>query len=422
MKKILIIILILIGTINCNSHKDKKKDLKYSNLNVIGNVRLQENEDVILSTISNISLNSDATKMLVSDNRGRTVTLYNFKNGEIIKNFTYGIDYSDSLGKKSYPWDDGFEFVRNKKVVDKNGDPVNNKFLKKYLTNEVNNGIFISDSIVCITVNMNCFKKSMYENFDIYNILIALTAVIILENIYTGETELIHYQNKYHAFAQCYSILYDTSNRKFISMCTNTPAEESKKWDSLWILCSYHRDGKLDSLLFTLPKEYQNTKLGYMFYYPKTIFDNNLNLLCVLPISEKIYNLTINDTICLKDLPESNYDQLNRIAEDFSVAEKYLDKNLCFLPNYINNIFVSKSNNYLVWVNHAKLTTDTIMPNFEIIQEYRSTGDLVRQYAVEHENEKGVLHFMDYDPVNNHFLAFRKSNKYGWTLQILDDL
>ncbi len=149
--------------------------------------------------------------------------------------------------------------------------------------------------------------------------------------------------------------------------------------------------------------------------------NNTGDIYCVMPICEKIYNISDNSIINLSNLTNTNNKYIELIKKNGLNANKIMDEqdNKYFLPNYISGIYIKNNSNFLVWVIsyhmvENKFQTDKF--NHHILQEYSKDGNLIKYYIIEHKNENGLVSFIKYLNNSNEILVCRKISQKGWTL------
>lgn len=412
-KNIYIVIVIIFAFFNCNQANDKIE--KNRNNSIIDKITIEETEDVIFTSITQVSLNSNGSMMLISDYNGRTIALYNTNTGKLIRQFKSKLSYSDSLAIKGKPWQSEYEYILNKDIVDTNQNPVKNEFLENYLHNEYKSAIFCNDSTIAVMGNIYTFKKKINEEFNPRSMKIALSAAIILYDINSDKIEFIAPTNLYSSFARPDIQSFDTNDNTFIIQSLNHPAAKNRQKDSIHTLAKYDMSGNYLSPFLDLPEEYISTGIYYSLMYDPMIVSLGNSWIHAFPLIEKIYSNNGATLFNLIGLPESNNQYIEEFIKNNQLVGERLKRYKSFIPNTLSGIFIKKNNNIIVSVFHVNEDDDF---RVRILQEYSPSGELIKQFILHLVDHDGIIHYIHYCPQTDNFLVFRKSD-VKWTLQLV---
>lgn len=398
--------------INNKDYNSVQNSIKYDNLEYHKSIILMENDSIILTRITNISMDSKSEKILISDEEGKIIVLYDAESGEIIKPFDININFSDSLAIKGKYWNDDYRYLSSREIKELNKEKFDENYFKKYLQNNVITGNFYNDDEIFYTVHIKNFITKKGIEFNPERLHIGLATALIRFNLIDGNTTFIPLEKVYHAFAQPYRFYIDKKNEKIIMLSQNYPAYRQGNFDTLWILASYGFSGNLLELIATLPDEYTKTKLGYsMIFQPSFCINNKNELICVYPYAERVFNLTRNTYFRMKNLPHSNKTYLDSIEVRPNLVEEFLKRYFYFLPITIYNVFCGANNNIIITIVHVYQYENGNIIREWIIQEYNYGGELIRQFKFDNKDEKGYLAYIYYDQYKNQFLFFKKSQE-----------
>ena len=408
MKNLICLMLFLIiyaGAVNNTGGFIRKKT------KLIKRVSLQENNNLILTSINNVALNSSSGQILISDNRSGNIVLYNAITGKIIKSFSAGVELSDSIALKGNPTFDSSYYFLTSELTDKNGNPYSEKYLKKWIKNKFYNAVFQSDSVIIISAYINplmvdlTLKEGFQKGLDI-------STAFIIYNLNENNYRIYQVDKSKYVVPQVFTMLYDYKSNECILNCTSHYSWKKRLLDSLWIISSYSLEGKIKKTIAKLPEDYVNSGLGYVLSNPSLIFNNDGEIIGTFKFSLKIYNFNRNETYKLKNLPASNKASFEKIKSNPEFLKKGL---IDGFPVRIKNIYLTETGSYLVYLYYTE-TDSNKRSQKNIIQEYTPAGELAAQAELPVEDEYGVVHQICYSKPEKALLIFQKSDTKGWTL------
>lgn len=403
--------------LSTSKHFNEIMKEKYENLKLVRKIRLHENDSVVLTNVTNVSTNSNSSKILISDAKGKILILFDANTGKIIKSFEAGLNFSDSLAIKGKYWNDEYRYVTKDKIRDKSGKPMTEEFLKKRLANEIINGVFYNDQEILASAHIRCFAIPTDTNQKDKGINIGLATGLIKINLENESNAYFPLEQLPYAFPQGYFFAIDSIRNNIVIITKNFPALWNNFYDSLWIIGSYSFDGKLINLVAKLPEEYTQTKLGYkMLHEPRFCFNDSNELLCVFPYAERIFNLTKGLDFKLQSLPHSNKVYLDSLIDDPDLQGEFLQRYFYFLPITIDNIYTRKNNNIIITLFHVFKFNDSLVIRERIIQEYTPDGKLVKQYKFNNNDGDTYINFIYYDKYKDEFLIIKSSKSQGWII------
>mgnify|MGYP000303681020 CR=1 FL=1 len=393
----------------------------YDSLVLLKSITLEENEEAILTKVTNVSTNSNSTEILISDSEGKILILYDARIGKVLKYFEAPFELSDSLAIKGKYWNEQEEYVRNDKVIFANGKKLEDDYIRKRLRNELYFGIFVNDNEIWASAyakslvkpkgidTLTEFHSTLSTGIMRYDLKInKMIEYICFEKIF---------EKKYYIFPWPYHFVVAPTRDSIFIITINSSHFRNKGSDSLWIISSYNLKGEIIKPIMKMPEEYTQTKLGYsILFKPKFCFNNKNELLCVFPYAERVFNITNSTFFELKNLKQSNKIFLDSLKENPNLVDSFLVRYFYFLPNSIENVYVTKNNEVIVITFQVFKISQNKTQVYWLIQEYDEQGNLNHQYKVTNLDEHGYIHYIFYDKNKDEFLFFKLLKGKGWFL------
>lgn len=415
-KKLSIILILFVGSWLL-LYSEGDANITYTNLKFLRSINLEENDSVIITHITNVSINSSSSKILISDADGRILILYNAEDGKVIRTFEAGLNYSDSLAIKGKYWNDEYKYVRTDQIRDTSGKPLPYEYLRRRLDNEMIEGIFYDDNEIWATAHIKCYAVPKDTNKKDDGIRVGLATGIIRFNLKEGTSTYTPLEQIQPAFPSPYSFAVDKIGKNILILSKNFTAFKNELFDSLWIISAYSYEGKRLNLVAKMPEEYTITKIGYrMLYEPKFCFNSSNELLCIFPYSERIFNISKGVTFKLQSLPHSNKPYLDSLALNPNLFDDFIKRYFYFLPITIHNIYTKLNDDIIITLMHVYKYSDTNIVRERIIQEYSKNGNLLRQFKFNYRDDDRYINYIYYDKYKDEYLIFKKSNTKGWSI------
>lgn len=353
---------------------------------------LEENESNIITSISNIEVSPDFSKILISDMMQGKIFEYNAKTGKLQYSFKPNIFYNDSIAlQKNH--DKIFEekHCTLKQLFDKKGGTYEPELISKWFNNSI--------------------KKAVYDNygniwaFSLLNVSILMGSDWGMDNVY-GLIKI--FNKKKHSKIYLFKDLWKDNNQKIAPFHNYLEIEENTAYFQVLNYRKNDKNSKIDiaSKNCDLISKF-NIKTGeYVssaFKIPDYIAasDPGYNLMSVFINSVKIKNdyyysiiyepylFCSNKKIKLKGIDEYiNYDE-NSFDEIYSGLQ---------LPNFrVNNIF-KYNDNILLLLDMINTKSKTISDR--ILFEFTTRGELVKKYSIPIKlNKKGILNVFYNDDI-----------------------
>ena len=398
------------------------KTIPSKRLNLIKSIRIEENQNLILSEILGADISPDGKKLLIADLVSKTLNLYDNKTGKIIKFLQANIFLNDSIASsnknkflfncssyralksneyKKYGFNDETQILRN-------------MFMKAKFIN--NDKIYALALIYPYSVN-DAWQKLIHNTpvIAVTNGNLKLEKVIVFEvqsnqNIKTKPdmSYPIPFRFILDKKEDCFYIIStDYSKQKLSIMDPKLPA-----------VAKYDLNGNYIKKVLYLPESYMKSKGGYTLPHIAYINEIDNQKFFAFRIEDKIYNIDNKIRFKLKNLPYTNdsgfvyykkvakFSRINHIADPPEILKK-------IFPFRIFWTFTAK-NHY----NLVELIFDSTAANgdyYYILQEYTTKGKLLSQTII-NDDLRNPIKYITFDNKNNYLVIFKKSKK-GWTME-----
>jgi len=388
-------------------------------------ITLEENDSIILSSISDIKLNYDNSEILICDRALRSVLNFDYTNGNYLERKVSGLYIQHDLAVNY-----------DKPIVDWNGISYKFKDTTEYeeigLTKEFIEGVINSsfnfiveenkDNIELLTHLMIPASTYTQVSNQIFNL-----PINVKFNKTTNEFKTFSYFNfnniDYFPFTSIGVKIFDeyylhSFNQRFLYEKRKGDVKTEDDVDKYKLITISKHDsiGQFISVAATIPKEYLHAnifegfmdlqminikdKLYYSYLYDNRIYLENDNVLF------NFINLPYISINGLKKLSKENYKK-RRMAKYLTPNEigQYCPVSMIKLLNRKDNLLVL----FTVYEEEHPLKM------YYILQEYTIEGDLLSQTYFDDHPENQIKNVF-YDSKNDYLCFLRKSKK-GWTVE-----
>jgi len=384
------------------------------NLQLADSITIEENDELILNSIWNVDLNTEADKIIICDPNNRTCNLYNYKTGKIIKFLKAGNYLSDSvaISGKEYP---RFRWIKYKSyknilIQDYNKYGIENshlKFLQNafYVPRFRESKVYFLSLIYCQTISVDNPLDRLLSN---------RTAIVTCDsNLKIEKLSVLDLDDSSYAIP--YNFFIKNDNIFFISATDFASWRYYEKYSSLPLISKYNSDGSIIDISFRLSDNYSLAKSGYNIPWFTTIIGLNEKIFFTTSCDLTVYSEKNLKQFDFKNLPYSNdssFIYYRKIIDNLDNKKINSEKINKLFPIQIINGFAFKNN-----LVYQIVVYDESYSNgyYYILQEYSVEGDLISQTNIFDDKDNKIMH-ISFDEVNNYLLLFKKS-KIGWTLE-----
>ena len=401
------------------------KNIEVLSFQVIDTLFIEENENVILTDITSLSISQDGSTMAVTNPSSKQLVLFNDK-GDIIGEFKSGVFLSDSValsGKEASRqwWDErmlkhNWKYITIAQLKDHGMEPENAKMVCNnmiLIARFLENRLYANTIVYIPSVNgtgdnwRNWDNRSVIlefeKNFSNYSCLIAQYP----DNTWPMGTGDFYVGNQLILTTMGY-VDQDKKNQK----------------DTMVTLCTYNRkNGDVVESIGWLPDCYEKSNLAYSLWWEPILHMNNDELYIAYPLEDKIYGKYNNVRFELKNLPYSNRRGFELIEDYRDLTKKWFKDNEGkeLQTRCLHNMFPTRilkilgdDKNLFVFIL-VKVPDEKI---YLLVQKYDYNGKLIAQGKIPYDNDN-VIHQFDYDEKNQMFV-FMKKSKRGWTAERME--
>lgn len=420
MKYLLLLLMFMFSLKECTLHTKHIKDYKpqkfivdenipIKSMKLIDVIKLEENEDVIVSTISAIDIGRD-NNFIITNEANRTAVLYNYENGRIIKSIFAGQDLADSVamsGVKPYLIvGKQLRYVKSDEYKNKGLTDKGIEMIKSYYTIPA-----YSDNGICFLSLLYLLASSDTER---YNSIDNRTVIIYFNNdLKYQKLSFLEVNEKSYPVPYYFEILKNTN---IVISSTNFDLKK-KSFDSLVTTAVYDKSGKFLYNIGYLPELYKKNNLVYQEKWRPLLTCIDDSIFMAYPRDLDIYGPGQKVWFRLKNLPFSN-DSGMAFVTDFYRLTRIQERNPDpkelgnLLPITIIYTFNSNGNYGIVLLVFDK---EHPMGFYYIAQEYDLKGNLLSQTRIYDEPGNQIRNFV-FDKYNS-YLCIVSKNKDGWTLE-----
>lgn len=400
------------GAMNYKAKKiEIDENIPHKSMKLIDILTLQENDDVIISTINSAEIINGGSELVVVDPKSNNIVLYNYDDGSI-----------KSLLLPEESW--------LKYFVSENPKPISSRIKGglKYIHTEDYSQYRLNDDAKKAT-KYSPFVVKSYKDELIILAQANMFAVSddIAENVLDNRVILFKYNNSYQiekvvvpeVLLNSYTIptIFEIQNDGNIIVGSSNFSFKKGKTDSLTTLAIYDSTGTYLKDLAFLPDKYTRNNLIYKERWQPLLTCINDSAFITYPRDNTIYAPEKRIRFKLKNLPYSNDTGLTYINDYFrlrniqkSRPDRFEVANL--LP--MSNIFTFDSFGKFGIVI---LVFDKYEPMgfYYIAQEYDFDGTLISHTRINDEPENQIRNFV-FDKYNG-FLCLIKKSKKGWSIE-----
>ncbi|MEI6089357.1 MAG: hypothetical protein WCR42_02800 [bacterium] len=434
--KLSIIVLLIIscgrGSQNIVYVKHLIQEGKRIQLEVYDSIQLEETENVIINDISNAEVDEKGNNLLITDNSGNLVVLYNYKTGKGKRFFMVTKDFSDffvQTGCGIGP----VEYLTGRKVVINSIKEQREELLKKGLnpnlagsnfSNSVYTAKFVKDQInISALIHISCKTvDSLPEEICITNhpCLIIEDSILRFQYILPLRQNTNNYNIEGYCAARGHDFIYNEKNKKFYTTAKNEINDKFKIMDKLTSVMKYNDSCTKYETCAELPEEYLKSNLGYRLEWSPSLLYIEGSVYCAYPYSDFIYDITDEQKVIFKitNLPYDNVNTLEYLYNEKIESKKELPYNklIDLFALRIWKLFPI-NNNIGIIVSSVIKNKKTKLPNYFFLQEYSTNGKLVNYTTIPFNNSNGLFRNVAYDRANSSIIIFRKHNNKGWIME-----
>ncbi|MDT3739888.1 MAG: hypothetical protein RO257_10365 [Candidatus Kapabacteria bacterium] len=384
-----------------------KKSIK-----LIDKIKLEENEEVIISTINSIEILDGGLEFLIIDPSSKKTVVFNYMDGSI-KNLILQEEnwLRYFVAEKPHP----ISVAIKGKLKYINTDDYSKYDLNQNAVNYIKYSPFIIKSInkqhiLLCHANMFAVSDEIKEN-SLDNRVFLLKYNSKLNLLKMVVPEVLH---KSYILPSTFEIL---SNGNYIGSSSNYTYKDKGNIDSIVTVASYDSTGKFLGNIGYLPDKYVKNQLIYQERWQPLLTNINDSIFIAYPRDNDIYAPGQKIRFSLKNLPYSNdsglvylYDYYRLKKVENSRYDRFEVANL--LPVSIIYTFNSNGNFGVVLLVFDK---EHPMGYYYIAQEYDFKGNLLSHTKINDEPGNQIRNFV-FDKYNN-YLCIVSKNKDGWTLE-----
>jgi len=420
MKYLLLLMMFMFTMKDCTLHTKHIKNYKpqkfivdenipKKSMKLIDVIKLEKNEDVIVSTISAIDIGRE-NNFIITNEANRTAILYNYENGRIIKSIFAGQGLADSIansGSKPYSYyGKKLRYMKIEEYKSKGVTDEGMELIKSYYTIPFyyRNNVYL----LCLIYLGATSDKENYNTVGNRSALLCFDKDLMLQNIIIFELNEKAYPSPFY-----FEIL---KNSNIVMSSTNFDYK-NKSFDSLVTSALYDSTGKFLNNIGYLPEIYIKNKLVYEEKWRPILTSIDDSIFLAYPRDLDIYGPGQKVRFRLKNLPFTN-DSGMAFVTDFYRLKRIQESNPDpkelgnLLPITIIYTFNSNGNYGIVLLVFDK---EHPMGYYYIAQEYDLKGNLLNQTRIYDEPGNQIRNFV-FDKYNT-YLCIVSKNKDGWTLE-----
>jgi hypothetical protein len=408
-KKITITLVLLNSTIiYCQENVKNQITLKTKDYFV-----LQENDSVVISSISNIQYSPNGKYFIVNSNSNpNEIYIFNTEINGIYKIIKAKDNLTDSLIEKTKPYFDSLIYLPMSYALFEN-------LFNKDKFNDFKYGLFINDSIIYINSIIRSFNIPKTQGFDNYNRrILNMNVCLIKYNIFNDNYQVLPCGDTlYRPYNQGKNLIVDKQNNIIYSIVRSGKKQLESNMTPA-VISRYDDNFKYIEDAFSLPEEYIKTKLNYSINYnPELLINSKNELIALFPFVEKVYNISKKSSFEIKNLNKSNKVLFDKLIADENLLKKIIDSIYYHLPNYLSKIYETNNEEYIIYIVEAIANdTSSIKP---FIQLYDLDGKFKASLNLEYQNKNGKLKYFHYSKIDNKIRMFRL-NDDNWIVEEYD--
>ncbi len=390
-------------------------------------INLEENDSIILSSISDFKLNFDNSEILICDNVLKSLITYNYSDGKLQNHYKSGLFIQDNLAltyDKLVKMPNGFAYnLIDTSRYDDIG--LTSDYVKSIIISSFNN--ILEENInylelltyIMIPANSIYVKGNQILNLPINVVLDKNSGSITTFSFFNFDSDKyfplsnngVKVKNDYYVTGMNAQFIFDYSQEKVKNK------DDINKYE-LTTLTRHDSIGNLKSIVGKIPKSYLNSNLLYEFLILKMINISDEIYYGYL-FDENIYKENDKVAFTFKNLPYSN----SKGLADLKILSSNRRKNNNLTPLNSNEIgqlcpismvkILNRKDNLLVFFKVYEEKHP--LKYYYIIQEYTSKGELLTQTYFDDDPLNKIENFI-YDTKNDYLCFLRKSKK-GWTVE-----
>ena len=390
-------------------------------------ITLEENDSIILSSISDIKLNYDNSEILICDRALRSVLNFDYTNGNYIERKVSGLyiqhDLAVNYDKAVKTWlDEPYELVDTTRYreIGLTKEDVDRLLVSSfnYIIDDNKDNL---ELLTYITLPASTFTQKMNQifNLPINVVLDKNSGSIITFSFFNFDSDKyfplsnngVKVNNDYYITGMNAQFIFDYSQEKIKNK------DDIIKYE-LTTLTRHDSTGNLKSIVGKIPKSYLNSNLLYEYLILKMINISD-EIYYGYHFDENIYKENDKVAFTFKNLPYSNSNGLADLKNISSNRRK--NKNLSPLnsneigqicPISLVNIINRKDNLLVLFTVYEE---NHPLKMYYILQEYTTEGELLTQTYFDDHPENQIKNVF-YDSKNDYLCFLRKSKK-GWTVE-----
>ncbi|MFP4544888.1 MAG: hypothetical protein ACOC4B_02375 [Bacteroidota bacterium] len=378
-------------------------------------IKLEENSDVIISSISSMTLREGNLYVI---SRGEALIIkYDASNGRIINYKNYKSEISKEImesfpitGKDPqgfyYPDLDTITNIYNGKLIEKSlwDSELKNEFSAINIRNDT---IFalLKASTYLERYDNDKFKRG----YNLHNVLILFDEnldKIGMKNLYDPEYNY-GIRNKPFDFidGQILSPFFEPK------IYYKKQKEDDKDID-LYSIALVSAEGSINKKMFTLPSVYSdNNLIDFSVFWPKPV-NSNGKIYAIFELRKEVYDVENNSLAFEIELPVNNKDAWKKMINKKLPIDEMLTNAVNFF-DFINTSIYSTQKGILVI---SSIIGDE--DKYILAHEYNSQGKVLRKMRIEKENENGNYSTAYYNSEENYLLVARR-NDDGWIIEFV---
>ncbi len=387
-------------------------------------ISLEENLSTVILNVSSASISNDGKYIAVVAPNLRSLLLYDYSSGKLLKKFRADTRLSDMYAISGRtPHNLSQHLVQFKEV-----GLENLIFLEQSKWEEF--GFSLKDTLSLFInsfCDVNFFNNQLFVsalirarsvNSEDYSINVSSNSMVILKLSENLEIlEFIPIENNFgnHAIPGVLEIFEEDS---YILATSAFPYQRYlDRYDSLASVSKYNRNGDIIAPIAFLPETYTKNRIGYDLLYHPIVKQNENELIILYPLDKNVYNESGEILYNLTNLPFSNdkgqklYPEYKNLPKSKLEGDEEMLKRL--FPIFITNAFISNGNlNVIYYVFDKEISS---LGYYYLIQEYSADGKLLSQTKLL-DNPDNIIKYFTYDERNDLLVVFRKG-KDGWILE-----